>query len=132
LEPKELTDWMERHGVGEMLRSWASNMLLARRRYGALENLAVDGTATIKIVLGEGQMKISKAKTYESDVSNLKGKLKDAEAELKETKKTISTYEAEIESLKKETSEETVATEETQEIETAKRGSIRKARRPTV
>jgi len=123
---EKLASWMEAHGIGLKLQSWVNNTVLATRDYSALEGLESTGVATMQVVVtSDGMMKVTKAVTYESDVSSLRDKLKDAENELKQAKKTISNQETTIQSYEAEA--QTTTVEETGDAVASRTKRVRKA-----
>ena len=108
---------VSRDKFARTLENYVATSLKNNVGFEAFEGFDTEEGATVNFKVNrKGILFVIKAETYEADVSGLKGKLKDAENELKEAKKTISKYEAEIESLKVQEIEATVVPEETEEM----------------
>jgi len=108
---------VSRDKFARTLENYVATSLKNNVGFEAFEGFDTEEGATVNFKVNrKGILFVTKAETYEADVSGLKGKLKDAENELKEAKKTISKYEAEIESLKVQEIEATVVPEETEEM----------------
>jgi hypothetical protein len=76
MDREELIKWMKAHGIDEQLRLYFANDVAGRGEYGVLEDLAIAGSAIIKItMLPSGQLQIEKIsqkpipETIESEVS---------------------------------------------------------------
>ena len=107
---------VSRDKFARTLENYVATSLKNNVGFEAFEGFDTEEGATVNFKVNrKGILFVTKADTYEADVSSLRRKLKDAENELKETKKTISKYEAEIESLKAE-AKTTVVQEEAEEI----------------
>ena len=96
MNKEDLTKWMEANGVATALQSWASNDLGASQNYEPLEDLATDGSATIKISVKGGKWSITKAETYEGEVTQLEQENKMLKQTVKTQDKTIQTLETEV------------------------------------
>jgi len=77
----------------------------------------IQGYEAVKMqVNNKGMLIVTKAETFKKEASILEGKLKDAENELKQTKKTVSTQEKTIEDLTAQLKEVETISEEPKEI----------------
>ena len=90
--------------------------------FTAFEGYNTPKGATVNMKVNhKGQLIVTKAKTFEKEVSNLKGKLKDAENELKQAKKTASTQKTKIEDLTTQLKEAQTIPEEVDEVKPKKK-----------
>jgi len=97
------TELEVKKAFADAMFSYSANQLKNNVGFEPFEDLQLRGYAVVDIRFdGGGNLKITKAETYEKDLASMRESLEDAKTELREAKKTIAKQEKQIEGLKKE------------------------------
>ena len=95
------TELEVKKAFADAMFSYSANQLKNNVGFEPFEDLQLRGYAVVDIRFdGGGNLKITKAETYEKDLASMRESLEDAKTELREAKKTISQQEKQIKSLK--------------------------------